>query len=63
MTSEQGLLLRETGEGEHSGKQWMVSGPCIYAPPVETEIVEERKTIILEKNQGIYVRDLEKGDV
>lgn len=40
----------------------MHHGPCSYAPQVEEEVVEERKAIILE-NQGIYVRDLEKGDV
>lgn len=63
LTKEQALLLREIGEGESSGKQWVVQGPHAYAPPVEAEVVEERKVIILEKNQGIYVRDLEKGDV
>jgi major vault protein len=63
LTKETALLLRAAGEGENAGGQWMVQGPCKYAPPVEAEVIEERKAIILEMNQGIYVRDLEKGDV
>lgn len=63
LTEEQGLLLRDISEGDKSGKQWMVTGPCKYAPPVEAEVVEERRAIILDVNEGIYVRDLESGDV
>jgi len=40
-----------------------VRGPCRYIPPLEVEIVEERQAIILDINQGVYVRDLNKGDV
>lgn len=41
----------------------MIKGPVSYAPPVEAEVIERREAIILEKNQGIYVRNLETGDV
>jgi hypothetical protein len=39
----------------------MVVGPCRYVPPTWAEVIEERKAIILDLNEGIYVRDLEKG--
>ena len=56
LTSEQGLLMRATADGEKkSGEQWIVRGPCRYVPPVEAEVVEERKAVILDINQGIYV--------
>lgn len=41
----------------------MIRGPCKYSIPVSAEVVEERKAIILDKNQGVYVRDLENGEV
>jgi major vault protein len=41
----------------------MEYGPQRYAVPVEAEVVEERRAIVLEKNQGIYVRDLDTGVV
>lgn len=64
MTEETGLLLRATQDGEKkSGEQWMIRGPKKYCIPVSAEIIEERKAIILDKNQGVYVRDLEKGEV
>ena len=64
LTSEQGLLMRLIADGEKkSGEQWIIRGPCRYVPPVEAEIVEERQAIILDINQGVYVRDLNKGDV
>ena len=56
--------MRLIAEGEKkSGEQWIIRGPCRYVPPVEAEIVEERQAIILDINQGVYVRDLNKGDV
>lgn len=56
--------MRLIAEGEKkSGEQWIIRGPCRYVPPVEAEIVEERQAIILDTNQGVYVRDLNKGDV
>ncbi len=65
LDQEQGLLIREVANQEagKSGKQYMVYGPCLFAPSVDSEVVEERRAIIIEENQGIYVRDLEKGEV
>lgn len=45
------------------GDQWMIKGPCDYVPPVEVEIVEQRQTIPLDENEGIYVRDIKTGKV
>lgn len=39
----------------------MVIGPRNYIPPVESEVVEPRNRIALDKNEGIYVRDLRSG--
>lgn len=38
-------------------------GPCQYIPPVEVDIIENRKRIVLDKNEGIYVRDNKTGKV
>ena len=46
-----------------SGEVWMIQGPCRYSPPIEVEVQEQRKAIIMDKNQGIYVRDLDRGHV
>jgi major vault protein len=41
----------------------MVMGPCEYVPPVEVDIIESRKVIPLDENEGIYVRDTQTGKV
>lgn len=45
------------------GNKWMIHGPCIYIPPIEVEVVEQRNRIPLDKNEGIYVRDTRTGQV
>lgn len=45
------------------GDTWMVFGPCDYIPPIQVEIVERRKKIPLDDNEGIYVRDTQTGHV
>mgnify|MGYP000563022551 CR=1 FL=1 len=39
----------------------MVYGPCSYIPPVEIEVLENRSRKVLDKNEGIYVRDTKTG--
>ena len=39
----------------------MEYGPCRYIPPIEVEVLEVRKKIPLDKNEGIYVRDTKTG--
>jgi len=41
----------------------MVHGPIDYVPSVEVEIVEKRKALPLDENEGIYVRDMRTGQV
>ena len=45
------------------GDKWMVYGPSEYIPPVEVEILERRKAIPLDENEGVYVRDTRTGAV
>jgi major vault protein len=70
---QEALLLRAKEaftEGEAAnliqhqpGDLWMISGPRDYIPRVELEVVEKRKTIPLDKNEGIYVRDIQTGEL
>jgi len=41
----------------------MIYGPCDYVPPTQVEIVEKRRAIPLDENEGIYVRDIKTGHV
>lgn len=45
------------------GDLWMIYGPTDYFPPVQVEIVDKRKSIPLDENEGIYVRDIKTGRV
>lgn len=46
-----------------SGQRWMIYGPREYLPPVEVAILETRTAIPLDDNEGIYVRDINSGQV
>jgi major vault protein len=69
LETEEALLLRarEAFKDEkavhHPGDRWMIHGPTDYIPPVQVEIVEKRKLIPLDENEGIYVRDIKTGRV
>lgn len=41
----------------------MIYGPCEYVPSVEVEVVETRRQMPLDENEGVYVRDIKKGEV
>lgn len=45
------------------GDLWMIHGPRDYIPPVQVEVIETRKAIPLDKNEGIYVRDIQTGEL
>jgi major vault protein len=45
------------------GHRWMIRGPCDFIPPVEVEVVERRKMMPLDENEGIYVRDITSGKI
>jgi major vault protein len=55
--SESGTIKRMPGD------RWMVYGPCEYVPPVQVKLLERRKAIPLDENEGIYVRDTKTGHV
>jgi major vault protein len=69
LDSEEAILLRAReafADGQvtrQPGDRWMIYGPCDYVPPVEIEILERRRAIPLDENEGIYVRDLKTGKV
>ena len=41
----------------------MIKGPRDYIPPVQVDIEEQRTSIPLDENEGIYVRDNNSGEV
>lgn len=45
------------------GDLWLITGPCEYVPRVEVEVVETRSAIPLDESEGIYVRDIQTGQV
>jgi major vault protein len=54
---EDGKVIRQPGE------RWMIKGPCDYVPPTHVDIIEKRRSIPLDQNEGIYVRDIKSGQV
>ncbi len=62
------LLLKAnqdfTGEDVHkAGDRWMIRGPCEFILPLELTLLEKRRAIPLDDNEGIYVRNLNNGDI
>lgn len=45
------------------GDKWLIKGPCEFIKPLELEILEQRKAIPLDENEGIYVRDRNNGEI
>jgi len=45
------------------GEKWMIKGPCEFILPLQITLLEKRKAIPLDENEGIYVRDIFTGDV
>lgn len=52
-----------TGKTYKPGQTWMIRGPIDMIPSTKVEIVEDRKAIPLSENEGVYVRDLQTGEV
>lgn len=69
LSENEGLILRATEEYKDGavtrlpGDLWMVRGPLEAVPPIEVEVVQRRNAIALDKNEGIYVRDINTGSV
>jgi len=45
------------------GTKWVVKGPVTYIPPIEVKIIKKLKSIPLDENEGIYVKDMKTGTV
>eukprot|EP01001_Neometanema_parovale_P006364 NODE_272_length_2782_cov_294.549079_g256_i0.p1 GENE.NODE_272_length_2782_cov_294.549079_g256_i0~~NODE_272_length_2782_cov_294.549079_g256_i0.p1 ORF type:complete len:833 (+),score=241.84 NODE_272_length_2782_cov_294.549079_g256_i0:55-2553(+) len=69
LAAEEALLLRaeeafdDNGTPRAPGVKWMISGPCEYVPPVQVAVVEKRRSMALDENEGVYVRDEKTGHV
>ena len=69
LSEHQSLLLqaREDVKDDEtlkvSGTKWIVRGPREYVPPAEVTVLEERESIPLDENEGIYVRNIKSGEV
>lgn len=47
----------------HAGERWILTGPREFVPTKYVSVVEVREFIVLNENEGIYVRNLETGEV
>ncbi len=56
-------VVDQTNITHQPGDLWMITGPRDYIPRVEVEVIETRKAIPLDKNEGIYVRDIQNGEL
>jgi major vault protein len=70
LEEDESLLLRAreafTDEGKverKPGDRWMVHGPRDYVPNTNVDILQTRRSIPLDENEGIYVRDIKTGKV
>merc|ERR1719197_588370 len=71
LSDDEALLLQATesfkdtlaNKDRNAGDKWMVNGPIEYIPPIEVKVLEQRKAIPLDANEGVYVRDLTTGQV
>merc|ERR1719242_1886422 len=61
MTAEK-EFVDDQGVTRGPGDRWLVKGPCEYVPPKESTILARRQAIPLDKNEGIYVRNIKSGD-
>ncbi|KAJ9463428.1 Major vault protein [Diplonema papillatum] len=67
--ADEAILVRaveKLNDGTHdrtAGDRWLLRGPLEYVPPVEVEILDKRKTIPLDENEGVYIRNQTTGKV
>ena len=53
----------EYGHEIKAGSVWMKTGPCDFIPKTEVLVIETRKSFPLDKNEGIYIRNKQTGEV
>ncbi|KAM4717537.1 major vault protein [Anableps anableps] len=54
---------RRSGVLRRPGDRWMLRGPLEYVPPASVEVLLTQRSIPLDENEGIYVRDIKTGKV
>jgi major vault protein len=54
---------KPTGVRREAGERWMVHGPREYIPPIQVKVLETRRAIPLDINEGVYVRERKTGHV
>jgi len=71
LSDDEALLLQATesfkdtvlDKERKAGDKWMIHGPIEYTPSVSVTVLEQRKAIPLDSNEGVYVRNLTTGQV
>lgn len=70
LTETNALLLQalenfkdEFGNERICGDKWMIKGPVRYIPPVEVNVLAERSLLVMDKNEGVYIRNKDTGEV
>merc|ERR1712159_22537 len=71
LSDDEALLLQATesfkdtiaNKDRKAGDKWMIYGPIEYIPEISVSVLEQRKAIPLDANEGVYVRDLTSGQV
>ncbi|XP_019858875.1 PREDICTED: major vault protein [Amphimedon queenslandica] len=65
VTAQEEFDITEDGSKVHRtpGDRWMVHGPTDYIPRTEIGSIQRRKATPLNENEGIYVRNVQSGQV
>lgn len=50
-------------EKHNAGDVWIVEGPCSYIPHKHSEIIQKLKSIILGKDEGLYIKNIKTGEI
>ncbi|KAH7492369.1 Major vault protein [Phytophthora ramorum] len=56
-------VKKPNGIRREAGERWMVHGPREYIPPIQVKVLETRRAIPLDTNEGVYVRERKTGHV
>jgi len=54
-------FVDENSVKRNAGDKWMINGPLKFIPGVQIKIIEKRQKIPLDKNEGIYIRNVKTG--
>jgi len=52
-----------TSKKYKAGEKWIINGPLRFIAPVEVKLLSTRKIIPLDKNEGIYIRNIKTGKI